>query len=178
MKHRIGIYPGTFNPLHIGHISFAQQALETCGLERVVFLPERAPRGKIGVAHIDSRVRFAEQQLSNYPNFEIRTLKATPQTLEAQRRELKDIFDRSTVVLLVGTDTLTSLADWQDIDTLLRDHELCVGIRDDETNESVAAMMARLESVLERSVTYHIVETPHRHVSSTRIRSASGYRPL
>ena len=178
MKRKIGIYPGTFNPLHAGHISLAEQAFITCGLDEVLFLPERAPWGKTDVPHIDSRVQFAEKILSDYPNFRIRALRATPHTFKAHRVELKDIYNHHTIVLLIGSDTLKTLVRWEDIGLFLRDHELCVGLRGNETRESVLAQLMQLESVLAQNITYHIVETPHRHVSSTKIRSTKTYLPL
>jgi cytidyltransferase-like protein len=45
MKH-IGIYPGSFDPVHEGHFAFAKAALETGRLDTVIFLPEMKPRGK------------------------------------------------------------------------------------------------------------------------------------
>lgn len=40
---RIGIYSGSFNPVHAGHIAFALQALESANLKTIYFLPERRP---------------------------------------------------------------------------------------------------------------------------------------
>ena len=49
---RIGIYAGTFDPVHAGHVAFALQSLEAAKLDRVYFLPERRPRGKRQVKNI------------------------------------------------------------------------------------------------------------------------------
>ncbi|MEI9913739.1 MAG: adenylyltransferase/cytidyltransferase family protein [Candidatus Saccharibacteria bacterium] len=39
---KIGIYAGSFDPIHLGHITFALQAIEQAGLDKVYFLPEES----------------------------------------------------------------------------------------------------------------------------------------
>ena len=41
---RIGVFGGTFDPVHVGHLAIAQAALDTAGLERVIFVPARRER--------------------------------------------------------------------------------------------------------------------------------------
>ncbi|HEU5121705.1 MAG TPA: adenylyltransferase/cytidyltransferase family protein, partial [Candidatus Saccharimonadales bacterium] len=53
---RIGIYSGTFDPVHYGHIAFAASAIRACNLDEVVFLPEPQPRYKAGVTDIAHRL--------------------------------------------------------------------------------------------------------------------------
>ena len=43
---RIGIFGGTFNPIHVGHLLIAQDALEQAGLDRVLFIPCATPPHK------------------------------------------------------------------------------------------------------------------------------------
>ena len=175
---RIGIFPGTFDPLHEGHIRFALTALEQSHLDKVILLPEKTPRNKPTAANIDARVRYAETLLSDYPNIEIRTLKAETQTYKAEQDELGEIFDTARVVLLVGTDVLKTIPYWQDADLLLRDHELCVGIRGNESVSSVLEKIKQIELITGVRAEYKIIETKHKDISSTAIRSRKDYTPL
>lgn len=177
-KTRIGIFPGTFDPLHEGHIRFALAALEQAGLDKIILLPERSPRSKPKAANIGARVQYANELLAEYPKIEIRTLQADTQTYQAEQEELRDIFESARVVLLVGTDVLKTIAYWQDVDLLLRDHELCIGLRGDESAEGVTDQIRLLESITGADVTFKIIETDHKHISSTSIRAGQDYTPL
>jgi nicotinate-nucleotide adenylyltransferase len=178
LKPRIGLFPGTFNPLHEGHVRFALAALKQAHLNKIIFLPERSPRNKPDAADIDARVAFAQTVISKYSQLEIRTLLAPTQTYQAEQQELADIFEVNRVVLLVGTDILRTMGDWQDIELLLRDHELCIGLRGNETTDSVIEHVKLLESKVKVKVDFTIVETDHKHVSSTSIRASQDYISL
>ena len=65
---RIGIYSGTFDPVHIGHITFALQAMKTARLDQIVFLPERMPRRKQSAEHYGHRAAMLERALRPYPS--------------------------------------------------------------------------------------------------------------
>ncbi len=178
MHNRIGIYPGTFNPIHVGHISFALEAIKICSLDKIIFLPERAPRDKKDAADFRARVNFAKKSIATYPRLEVFILKSMARTLETERRELAEIFDNNRVILLTGTDALRTLGKWSDINLLLKDNEICVGIRDNETVDSVKDTISQIELELETKFKYYIVSTPHKDVSSTKIRSEPHYIPL
>jgi cytidyltransferase-like protein len=60
---RIGIYSGTFDPVHAGHMAFALQAMQEAKLDRLYFLPERRPRYKQGVEHFAHRVAMLERAI-------------------------------------------------------------------------------------------------------------------
>jgi nicotinate-nucleotide adenylyltransferase len=49
---KIGIFAGTFDPIHEGHVAFAQAVLADLSLDKIYFLPERQPRRKTNVGKI------------------------------------------------------------------------------------------------------------------------------
>lgn len=178
MNNRIGIYPGTFDPIHKGHIAFATAAISSLSLDRVLFIPERVHLRKTGVADFYSRIAYAQQQLKNIPHCEVIEVDSVPQTMTAVSQELSTLFEQNSIVMLIGSDNLQSLADWVGIADFLRSVELCVGIRGDDTAQTLAPHIADLEKALGYKVTYTMVTTDYSDVSSTEIRRASGYRPL
>ena len=62
-KVRIGIFAGTFDPVHAGHIAFALQAAEIAKLDEVVFIPERRPLSKSSTEHFGHRVAMIRQAI-------------------------------------------------------------------------------------------------------------------
>ena len=172
MKNRIGIYSGTFDPIHEGHILFALKAREVCSLDQVLFLPERKPRNKNNVTNYTNRVECAEEAIKSYPGLRIMTLNAAPQTFKKVMKEIPSIFKDNTVIMLVGSDIAKHLYSWKDIDLFLLEHELCIGLRDEVTAASIRTTMNQLEEKIGKKVTYKTVSTTHRHMSSTRMRSS------
>src|SRR5271170_320213 len=71
---RIGIYSGTFDPVHSGHVAFALQAMKDARLDLIYFLPERRPRHKQGVAHFAHRIAMLKHAARPYRNFKVMEL--------------------------------------------------------------------------------------------------------
>jgi nicotinate (nicotinamide) nucleotide adenylyltransferase len=171
MHNRIGLYPGTFDPIHIGHVSFALTAISTCKLDKIIILPEKLTRTKQTASDFDTRVQRIEAATANYPNIETTVLKTMPITVHTEQAELGYIFEDNEVVLLMGTDVLRNLEHWQDISLLLENHELCIGIREDDTPYVVAEYISQLERSLGTRIKYTTITTQHKNISSTKIRS-------
>ncbi|HVI69805.1 MAG TPA: adenylyltransferase/cytidyltransferase family protein, partial [Magnetospirillaceae bacterium] len=55
---RVGVFSGTFDPVHRGHLAFALSAQKRAQLDTVVFLPEHSPRGKIAVGSFTHRLEM------------------------------------------------------------------------------------------------------------------------
>ena len=58
---RLGLFGGTFNPIHLGHLRAAEEAAEALALERVVFLPSAVPPHKAG-ARGDAMLRVYDAE--------------------------------------------------------------------------------------------------------------------
>lgn len=120
---RIGVLGGTFNPLHMGHLIMAQDALELFELSKVVFVPCASPPHKsarevVSAAH---RLAMIEAALEGDTRFEV-------SDIEIQRGgvsysvdtagELKKLYPDAEICFIVGSDTLQELHLWKDIDRL------------------------------------------------------------
>lgn len=172
MSERIGIFPGTFNPMHEGHISFALAAIKECGLNKVIFLPEQFPPNKIDTPDVAERVLFAQNLVLQHPELDVRGLQR-PLTTESEADELKDIFERSIVVLLMGSDTLKHLPNWKDVKTVLTSHEICVGLRGEDTEAETRMILENLAIRVGVPITAYVLASPHGHISSTGIRNTT-----
>jgi len=115
---RLGLFGGTFDPIHLGHLILAEQCREACGLDRVWFVVTGEPPHKLGgrtaVAH---RLEMARIALAGHPQFEVSEIEAkrpgphySVETLESVRREspVDEFF------FLIGADSLADLPAWRD----------------------------------------------------------------
>ena len=169
MTKRIGIFAGSFDPVHSGHIAFALQACKTAKLDTVYFLPERRPRQKPGIEHVGHRAAMITRAIKPYNQLGLLELPDiyfdTRHTLVKLRREFAD----AQLVMLLGSDLLLHLAEWPDVGDLLSSTELAIGLRSAQTTELVSRAITQLP-VQPPAVT--IIKTANGHVASAKIRQA------
>ena len=114
---RIGVYGGTFDPIHLGHLILAEACREACDLDRVWFVVAGAPphkaAGRTDVAH---RLEMARLAVAGHPAFEVSDREArrpgphySVETLEAIRRDHPD----DDLSFLIGGDSLVDLPQWR-----------------------------------------------------------------
>lgn len=138
---RIGIYAGTFDPVHAGHVTFALQSLEAAKLDKVYFLPERRPRDKQHVEHFGHRVAMLLKATAPYPQFEVLEMVDVSFSVSRTLPRLQQEFQGSELVFLFGSDVVPSLQDWPDADKLLKDNELVIGLRDQDDRGAIHAIV-------------------------------------
>ena len=174
---RIGIFSGTFDPVHRGHIAFALAALKQAALDKVVLLPERSPRGKLGVSDFAHRVKMLRLAVRPHRKVSLLTLDEDRFTTEHTLPVLQKRFAGAELVLLLGSDVVRTFGfRWPQLDKLLTSVSLAISLR---AGESEADMRLFLES-LGKPVRATIVAGPHAHVSATEVRSGNlqGIEPI
>src|SRR5688500_13565413 len=114
MKHRIGIFPGTFDPVHQGHVAFCLEALRVCKLDEVLLLPERVPREKQNVADFSRRRSLLQDAVSARPALHVMVLNSDQFTVKETLPELQRKLGDAELTLLVGSDVVrTFLYRWE-----------------------------------------------------------------
>ena len=116
---RIGIYGGSFDPIHYGHLLLAESAREQLKLDKVFFVPAATAPHKRSQesAPATARIEMLKLAISGNPALEISLLEIdrggvsyTVDTLTALRGEHPD----AELILLVGGDTLADMPNWKD----------------------------------------------------------------
>ncbi len=114
---RIGIFGGTFNPIHMGHLHLAENVCNLMQLDKIVFVPDAMPPHKIGTGFAPAQDRYNMVQLAiaGYNNFivsdiELRRtgLSYTIDTL----RELHDMHPNTELYFIIGADSVQQLHTW------------------------------------------------------------------
>jgi nicotinate-nucleotide adenylyltransferase len=165
---RIGIYAGTFDPVHAGHIAFAMQVAEAVGLDRVYFLPERRPRAKQQVEHFGHRVAMLNRALKPHPQFDVLELVDMSFSVKRTLPFLESRFAGAELVFLFGSDVVPGIAAWPNAAQLLK-QELVVGMRSRDNREKLKEIIAGWP-VQPRAVTIFDSYAPD--VSSGKVREA------
>jgi len=125
---RLGIFGGTFNPIHVGHLRAAEEVAEALELERVVFVPSAHPPHKAAsaddpIAPAADRLAWVRAAVADNPRFEVDALEVerggasfAVETLRAMgRRTAPDL-----PVFIMGHDAFVELGSWREPETLLQ----------------------------------------------------------
>lgn len=122
----IGIFGGSFNPIHIGHLIVAEEVFQQRVLSKVVFIPTGVSPHKESSDLIDSfhRHQMVKDAISDNEHFELSDLEIrrsgrsyTVDTI----RIFKEIYgEKHNLYLIVGTDMINEISTWKDIDILSR----------------------------------------------------------
>jgi nicotinate-nucleotide adenylyltransferase len=174
---RVGIFSGTFDPIHRGHIAFALAALKKCSLDKVVLLPERSPRGKLGVSDFTHRLRMLRLAVRPYRKLSVFTLDDKQFTIERTLPQLKDHFAGAELVLLLGSDIVHTFGfRWPNLQQLLASVELAISLRAGEAESDIRTFLDSLALPLR----FTVVEGPHAHLSASEVRNGNmqGIEPL
>jgi nicotinate-nucleotide adenylyltransferase len=180
VSERVGILGGTFNPPHLGHLIFAQEAHEQLGLARVIVMPAGQPphkplREDPGATH---RLELCRRAVAGDERFVVSDLEVgrvgpsyTADTLEA----LKALMPDSELFLLVGGDVAAGLPSWREPQRVLTHARLAVAQRRGTSRAEIDRALAGLPGA-ERSVFFRM---PQIEISSTDIRRrVQQHRPL
>jgi nicotinate-nucleotide adenylyltransferase len=121
----IGIYGGSFNPVHVGHVLLAREALETLSLDEVRLIPAaRNPfKTLAGQAPAEDRLEMLKLAVEGEPGFVVDPRELSregPSYTVDTLRELTAEFPRARFFLIIGQDQLTALERWREIEEILR----------------------------------------------------------
>ena len=121
---RIGIFGGTFNPIHFGHLVLAEQAYEKLNLDKVIFIQSFYPPHKksANIAEAKHRYNMVKLAIQSNPRFEI-------SDIEIKRRgrsflidtltQLKAMYPKAKLFFISGSDVSDTMAKWKSIDKIL-----------------------------------------------------------
>lgn len=147
MKH-IGIYSGIFDPIHHGHISFAQKALQELGLDKVYFLVEPKPRRKTEQSDLRHRLNMAWLALNQERNLELLPLDHETFSVAETLPWLEDKFQDAKLHFLMGTDRFKDVHNWPGFEQLRSKVDFVVGQRTGQSSKDIPIEHSAVETNL------------------------------
>jgi nicotinate-nucleotide adenylyltransferase len=177
----IGVFGGTFDPVHFGHLIMAEQCREQAALDQVWFVPSARPPHKLErpLTPFAQRVEMLALALAGQSAFRVEEIEKDRPGPSYTADTLDDLSGRhpdNQWFLLVGSDTLSDLPTWHDPERVVARATLVVVAR---SNHEVlpAELLRRNLSLPENSnLRLQLVQSPIIDISSSdlRARVASG----
>ncbi|MDI6752181.1 MAG: nicotinate-nucleotide adenylyltransferase [bacterium] len=121
----VGIFGGIFDPIHFGHLQVAEAAGKVLELSNLIFVPSGLPpHKKPPIASCQDRLNMLEMAIEKSPYFSISKIEIerkeysyTKDTVE----KLKAIYKETEFYFVIGSDTISELSEWKEIDRLFRE---------------------------------------------------------
>ena len=116
---RIGIFGGTFDPPHMGHLILADEARYQLGIDLLLWVLTPAPPHKLNqsISPTDQRLTLVKKTIENNPNFILSTIELDrpgPHYVIDTIRLLKEKFPNDEIYYLMGGDSLRNLPKWNE----------------------------------------------------------------
>ena len=131
---RIGLFGGTFDPPHVGHLALAEWARVQLGLDQVVFIPAGTPPHKAAKARTPAAQRIALTRLAVRGNrafkvSAIETRRTGPSWTVDTVREFAQTHPRARLWLLMGADMFDTFGTWREPEGILACATVAVALR-------------------------------------------------
>jgi nicotinate-nucleotide adenylyltransferase len=139
-RERIGLFGGSFDPIHTGHLILAESAVNMAGLDRVIFMPTALPPHKHGavLSPFDLRREMVEMAIGGNPRFELSLLEGgdlPAYTYESVAYYKARGYGREQIHLVIGSDSLEEITGWKHPEKIFADATI-VAMRRPASNES------------------------------------------
>lgn len=172
MSRKIGIFGGTFNPVHNGHISLVKHYYTELGLDEIIVIPSNISPHKTNetVASCQDRLNMLYAAFSKYDfvsvsDIEIK-LGGTSYTVNTLT-ELKKIYPNDELFLIVGGDMFLCFDKWKDYQKILSMCTLCSAPREDNEYRLMQSFQSKIDPENVKTI---IVNADYIEVSSSQIR--------
>ena len=162
---RTGVFGGTFDPVHLGHLIMADEVLARLKLQRLLFMPASRPAHKRSrdLTDVDHRVAMLRLAIRGHRGFAVSRIEADGSGLSFTARTLETLAAKlpGDLYFIMGQDSLEEFPTWKEPDRITRLARLVVVPRGDHD-------LASLDPSLRRRVVF--LRPPRIGISSTEIR--------
>ena len=163
----IGIYGGTFDPVHYGHLLNAETVRERFSLDRILFIPDKKPvhKNSSGLANPEDRMNMLKLAVSGNSKFDVSDIEIksekpsyTIYTVEA----LIELYPGAELFLIIGSDSFNELDTWKSYMEIISRVHVIVMKRPGSTELR--------HDIMSLGGTFHYHDNPMIEISSTQIR--------
>ncbi|MEZ4796838.1 MAG: nicotinate (nicotinamide) nucleotide adenylyltransferase [Flavobacteriaceae bacterium] len=165
---KIGLYFGTFNPIHVGHLTIANHMAEYSDLDQVWFVvtPHSPFKKKSSLLNNNHRYQMVDRAVEDYPNLRASDIEfklPQPNYTINTLIYLEEKYPDYEFALIMGEDNLKSFHKWKNYEQILEHHHIYVYPRISE---------GKTETLFSDHPKIHHIDAPIMEISSTFIRNA------
>lgn len=170
---KTGVFGGTFNPVHKGHIMLAEYCMDSVGLDRIIMIPTAVPPHKISknLASENDRLNMCKLACRGKENFFVSDIEIKRQgksyTYETLT-QLKEIYPDDHLYTIMGADMFLTLNRWKNPEIIFEKSSIITIPRDEENKHELENFYNKVLKVMGASSV--ILPNPVMSVSSTFIR--------
>jgi nicotinate-nucleotide adenylyltransferase len=180
---RVGVFGGTFDPVHVGHLAIANAALEELGLDRVYFVPaRRSPLKEEGpIASAEDRLAMLTLAIAGEPRFRVSRLEVDRDGPSFTIDTLKALGGEGELFLILGSDAYADFERWHEPARIRRLATVVLAARPGVPNAPAGVRMLdsplmdissrelRARAARGRSLRYLVVEATLRYIEEHRL---------
>ncbi len=169
---KIGIYGGSFDPVHVGHVNAALTFMEELSLDKIIVIPAYQPPHKKGLALTPSehRLNMCNLAFGSLEGFEVSDIEIKREDegyMAVTVAQLREEYPDDEFFLLIGGDMLLSFRRWYAWNKITDEAVLAVAERNWEDSSAIEAEAAILRS---EGAEVRIVPIDVKEISSTSVR--------
>lgn len=170
---KVGIFGGTFNPVHMAHLLIAETAQEEAGLDSILFVPSGCSylKNASDILPAKDRVNMTGLAIEDNSHFALSTLEIdrggnsyTCDTL----KELKERYPQQEYYLIVGADNLFTMEEWKDVEYIFSNAKILAAVRGGKQRTDMEEKIAELEERYGAGIT--LLDVRQMDISSSMIR--------
>jgi nicotinate-nucleotide adenylyltransferase len=173
-KKKVGLYGGTFDPIHLGHINLAIALKEKHSLNEIWFIPTQINPLKLDCgpsSSMEDRIEMVRLAIQDIPYFRLKDLEshreAPSYTIDTLRELLKNKDEGNEYFLLLGQDAIAGFFHWKLVDEIVQKIPLLIASRsgvwhDNYTNNH--------DPLVVEAIRKGLTQTRYMDISSTEIR--------
>lgn len=172
---RIGVFGGTFDPVHLGHLILAEQCREQAQLDQVLFIPSARPPHKLDqpLTAFRHRVEMLQFAVAGHPVFRIDELeenRAGPSYTADTLEELRRREPQAQLWLMIGADCLPDIPGWHEPAQIISAAGLLIVARPGSPTWSDVDLRANLGMTRDSVLNHQVVQMPLIEIASRDIR--------
>lgn len=172
---KTGILGGSFDPVHLGHIGLAEDALNQAGLDNVVFIPAARQPFKLDkkVTSGEDRLAMLRLAVEGRKGFDISEYELQNNGISytyLTMRAMKEIMgDNTRLYFITGTDSFLKIEQWKNSMELLQNYSYIIGTRPGYKDEELKHCIQRVQDLYGTEVLH--IDNTQLDISSTEIRA-------